>query len=713
MFKRGLGLSILFTAATIAWAVPDFSFVQMSDIHMPYQQSQDAVSSLRNTRGMEMDPYGIKMGTTSFVMITGDITEFGEAGWSSVESLFKRIDSPIFLVLGNHDNTWSSNRDKMYKLYGKPYYSFNENGCHFIMLESPMVQDPMPGFGEEQLAWLKQDLAGMNPETPIFLAMHHPLDSNEYASPYERYQLLELFQPYNLVCVFVGHGHSARRHNFEGYDGIQGGSPVKGGPGPGYNLVTISGDTLYIDYRLTEETTAHYPLLRKPLTRKHYYPQIKLETPKEEELIRGDKLSLKATVYRFPGSIMTPEFDVDGGKLTPLKNTGTQFEGDYSLEKMNNGVHYLRILMTGSQFTAYHTQLFYYENMEGPKALWRHKFPASFRSSPVYLNGTLYLADMEGNVYAVSTAKGNILWTFKTDGEILGTPLISEGKLYIGSGDGNFYCLSTSGEYKWKFQADAPIYSTPCLDDAYAYFGSKKGTVYAVNIDNGKLKWKNSDPQYTIESKLALLNSKVYVTAWDSYVYAINAATGKLAWKSTAAGSTIRPVAKQYYSAADSNVWIGRNQQLYVSDRDWYLSQLQPDTGTLGWYTTNTLSISLGDGNKYLYSRNLRGDAGELQKWTLDGENLWTANVKLNMMGQGRALRYTISPLEKDGKVYAVSCWGTLYCVDDETGKELWQYQLTPQLPVLAVPAVDESGIVYAAAMDGTLTAVKGNVPSK
>lgn len=706
MYKRSILACLGLFISVTAGAVSDFSFIQLSDIHMPYQQSQEVVSTLKETKNMDLANYGIKMGTTSFVMVTGDLTEFGETGWPSLESLWKKMDFPVYEVLGNHDNTWSSNRDKMWKLYGKPYYSFDVNGCHFVMLESPMVQDPMPGFSQEEIEWLKKDLSGLHPETPVFLALHHPLDSSEFVSPYERARLLELFQPYNLVCVFVGHGHSARKHNFEGYDGVQGGSPVKGNPGPGYNLVSVSEDTLYIAYRISTESTARIPILKKPLARQHFYPQINIEAPQSEELLKWDKLKLKTTVYRFPGSIALPEYQIDGGRLIPLANTGTQFEGDASLTNLNNGVHYIRVQMTGSQFTAYRTQLFYYEKPEGPHALWRQKFPASLRATPLYREGILYLGDMEGTFYAVSTTNGKVLWTFKTGAEILSMPLIDQGSIYLGSGDGSFYCLSTTGELKWQFKADAPIYSSPCIAENSVYFGSKKGTLYCLNIDNGKQKWKNTEPQYCIESKLAVSNGRVYVTAWDSFVYAINAANGKLIWKNTAAGSTVRPAAKQYYSAADSDIWIGRDQKIYVSDRDWYLSQIQPDSGTLGWYTTNTLAISLGDKNKYLYVRNLRGEAGELEKWSLEGEKLWTSPIKLNMMGQGRALRYSVSPLEKDGKVYAVSCWGTLYCVEDETGKELWQYQLTPQLPVLATPAVDESGVVYAAAMDGTLTAV-------
>ena len=92
----------------------------------------------------------------------------------------------------------------------------------------------------------------------------------------------------------------------------------------------------------------------------------------------------------------------------------------------------------------------------------------------------------------------------------------------------------------------------------------------------------------------------------------------------------------------------------------------------------------------------------------MDGTLVWECPIKLNATDGGRALRYTAPATEKNDKVYTVSCWGTLYCIDANSGKVLWQYQITPQLAVMSSPVVDDTGTVYVTAMDGTVTAVTG-----
>jgi outer membrane protein assembly factor BamB len=174
------------------------------------------------------------------------------------------------------------------------------------------------------------------------------------------------------------------------------------------------------------------------------------------------------------------------------------------------------------------------------------------------------------------------------------------------------------------------------------------------------------------------------------------------------AGSEFRAGAKKYYSAAASTPVITKSlANIYVADRDWYLSAMSWESGVLSWYTTNCLAVSASEDGETLYMRALKGK-DQLQKWSLDGKLIWSSPIQLNDVEGDRSLRYTAPPVEKKGKVYTVSCWGTLYCVDSKTGKVLWQYQVTPQLAVMSSPVVDDNGIVYVSGMDGTVTAVIG-----
>ena len=705
--KQALVGCLCLLASTV-WSVPNFSFIHMSDSHAPSYVSKGVIQTVLGMTAIELTPYKITANRPAFIIHSGDMCEFSENGYESYQEFFKNIRMPVYDVLGNHDDTWSSLRDKFWAKYGSPWYSFDTYECHFIMLQSPQVQEALPGFEQDQIEWLKADLARTSRTTPIFVTLHHPLQTTEFVSPYERQRLLECFQGYNVVCFFVGHGHTATYHNFDGFDGVQGGSTVKGGPGVGYNIVTIADDSIYVAYRLSDDPTATKPLLQKPLFKKTtLQPRIGIQGVSETQPIRSEKSKVTSTLHMFPGSLTQSYVDVDGIEKVDLKNAGASFTADLPLDKLDNGLHYLRVVYGDSRQTIYKTQTFIYERPLGPIAKWRTRISAASKSSPVMDTDNIYLGSGDGTFYALSKRTGSVVWKYKADAEIIGTPLLQDGKVIFGCGDSNLYCLDQKEGFKvWSFKGDSAFYSSPSYYSGLVFIASKKGVVYGVNLSDGKQKWKNTNPTYTAEGKLTVLNGKVIVAAWDSYVYAINAKDGKTAWRTQAAGSSIRPAAKAYYSAGDCTPVVTESGRLFVADRDWYLSELDPADGALSRYTTNCLAVAASEKGDSLLIRTYRSGDGNLEKWTLNGTCLWTSPIKLNASDALRSVRFPIPAVEKNGKVYAVSCWGTLYCVNGTDGTVLWQYQITPQLPVITVPAVDDNGVVYVTAMNGTVTAV-------
>jgi 3',5'-cyclic-AMP phosphodiesterase len=115
--------------------------------------------------------------------------------------LWKRISRsdnsiPIHSCIGNHD-IWGWNKTKSGASgnesdYGKqwacdalgldkPYYSFNQAGWHFIALDGVQPGEVegafYGGLDDEQLDWLKADLANVPPTMPILIWSHIPIVS--------------------------------------------------------------------------------------------------------------------------------------------------------------------------------------------------------------------------------------------------------------------------------------------------------------------------------------------------------------------------------------------------------------------------------------------------------------------------------------------------------------------------------------------------------
>lgn len=110
--------------------------------------------------------------------------------WKLLEDIIKAESSiPAHYCLGNHDVWWSEN-NKGQAVYGKqytldklslakPYYSVEKNGWKFIILDSVHLDIDNTWYigklGDEQFAWLENELKNTNPATPILVLTHIPI----------------------------------------------------------------------------------------------------------------------------------------------------------------------------------------------------------------------------------------------------------------------------------------------------------------------------------------------------------------------------------------------------------------------------------------------------------------------------------------------------------------------------------------------------------
>ncbi|MHA4739506.1 metallophosphoesterase family protein [Dyadobacter sp. MSC1_007] len=145
--------------------------------------------------------------------------------------------TPIISCIGNHDiwhpgqgmfedgKKWAMDELRIQR----PYFSFDRNGWHIIVLDS--VQSCPEGTGylarldEQQFEWLKRDLRGTPSQTPVMIASHIPilsasvffdgdnLKDRSWVVPgswmhMDSARLVELFYKYdNVKLAISGHIH--------------------------------------------------------------------------------------------------------------------------------------------------------------------------------------------------------------------------------------------------------------------------------------------------------------------------------------------------------------------------------------------------------------------------------------------------------------------------------------------------------------------------
>lgn len=199
----------------------DFYFVQLSDTHWGYQgpANPDAAVTLRKAvatvNTLEKPP--------EFIVFTGDLTHTTDDPAERRRRLaeFKSIVADLKVktvrfMPGEHDA--SLDRGAAFKeFFGDTFYTFDHKGVHFIAIDN--VSDPGAKIGDEQLAWLRTDLAKLDKKAPIVVLTHRPLfdlaPKWDWATR-DGAQAIELLMPHENVTVFYGHIHQ-EHHQMTGH----------------------------------------------------------------------------------------------------------------------------------------------------------------------------------------------------------------------------------------------------------------------------------------------------------------------------------------------------------------------------------------------------------------------------------------------------------------------------------------------------------------
>jgi len=676
-------------------AVGEFTFIHASDVHAPMAQSKTTIARIVGLGAIDLAPFGLKVPKPAFALVSGDLNEFGggSGAWEEYLSYWKGCTFPVYHQLGNHDNTWRANLKSLRDAGLASCYSFDSYGCHFVALTTATLQDPRPSVAEEQLNWLRQDLAKVGSQRPVFVVFHHPLPGSEFASRYDYDRLLDVLHGHNTVLMMAGHSHGHVHRVVEGIDQVTGGSTF--GPNAGFGIVSVKDSVLRVAYWKAGEPAPSLKLLEKPIPAQSSCPKVEILSPAFRQA-GGNSLSISARLAG-PMAIQKAAFTVDdeiNGELT-LSGQAPAWTaaGNADLSKLLPGAHYLRVdFASGNEHYTRSTQ-FFYEPAHQPTA-WRAYLGASSKATPSVVDGVVYVGANDGHLRAFNASTGAVLWAVKTSAEILAAPLVAGGKVYTANGLGVVSACTTNGSQLWSFTAGDAVYSSPVLADGKIIFGCNNGWLYALEAETGKPAWINKDATYAIESKPFVWNGKVFFGTWDQYVRCVNAKDGKLAWQQLGEGSRVAKGAKRYYSPADCGPVVAEGKVL-IADRNMMLSILDAETGEPAGSAKGVSATGLSEDGKSVYLRKTNGD---LAKVDSSGKELWSVPAHLGAI--------PAAPTEKNGVVYVSSARGMVSAIAADSGKLLWQYQASPQLFVMSSVACDGAN-AYVTAFDGTLTAIK------
>jgi outer membrane protein assembly factor BamB/predicted phosphohydrolase len=702
-------LTILFiaTAGHAQTAGGDFAFIQFSDSHIsPHLDRTPAPGAPRGAASIawictqavgpqEIAPLGLTTPPPAFAIATGDLTEYGviDDTWAQFEQAFAALPYPLYVIPGNHDNTWVPMYALLRERHGGVNYAFDKFGCHFVCISSASPAEPVPTIDETTRRWLTRDLRAVGPDTPVFVALHHPPHSGEFA-PAEYDAFIDLLRNYNVVLLLYGHGHRANHRDLDGIDGVMGGTTY--GDHAGYNVISVQDDVLRVAYHKQGAAggseKAWQVLLEQPLTRRA--PERLFADVRVTRVPDALDVELRLRESHRDAALADVEIRVDGEacRITPLADR-PQATWRVDTADPADGVHVVTVRgRTVDGLADLATTRFCIEP-DRVQSCW--EFDA-IKAAPVLVGDALLIATTGGELHAVrrDPQDPRELWTVATGGEILGTPARSDEAIVFGSGDGKVYAVDHAGATLWTYDAGRPVYGAPLIDDGAVYVGDNGGRLRCLDVADGRPRWVFARADYAIECKPCAWGDLIVFGAWDGYLYALNRDDGTLAWKTLGPKSSDGAAAR-YYAPADCGP-VALGDTLFVCDRGYVLATYDRE-GRLGRrIDEGVAAIAAGPDGDCVYARCIDHCVCKIDA---TGAKLWERSVP--------AGRLPVPPTCTPGTVYVCSNTGLVSALDATDGRVRWSYQAIAQHYVMAPAVVDDSGICYVAGMNGRVRAIR------
>jgi|SRR6185312_14966232 len=183
--------------------------------------------------------------------------------------------------------------------------------------------------------------------------------------------------------------------------------------------------------------------------------------------------------------------------------------------------------------------------------VWTFDTPGAVKASPSYDAGNIFVGDYESTMFALDADSGKVVWRTNTsavgpggEGGFFSSPAIAFGNVYDARDDGIVYAFDeATGKLKWAFQTGGPVYGSPAVAQVpgtppTVYIGSENGMFYALDARTGKVRWTYSVGG-AVPGTATVIGHTVYVSSFDTKkTVGIDVRTHKVDYRLDQAGYT-------------------------------------------------------------------------------------------------------------------------------------------------------------------------------
>ncbi len=327
-----------------------------------------------------------------------------------------------------------------------------------------------------------------------------------------------------------------------------------------------------------------------------------------------------------------------------------------------------------------------FEEYPAGEEIWRFRAGKAITSSPLCMNGRVYVGSRDGHLYCLSGPDGTTVWKFAAGGGIGSSPCASGGAVFVGSYDRGIYSVDeATGQERWRTPTGGQVRASPATWEGIVFCGSEDSCFYAMDAETGRVRWK-WPTQGSIWARPVVAGEQVLVGSTDGVLHCYDARSGAPVWEHVTPDGIYGAVRV----AGDS---------VFVGSADGTLTCVGLESGSLYWKVSFEQGIHGAPClcGSVLIVGSLSGVLYGIDP--ADGTVVWQYRTG----GQVRS-----SPVAVGSTVVVGSYDTYVYAVDAGSGELRWRF--CAGSPVYSSPCTDTS-LVYVGANDGTFLALGTGLP--